>query len=293
MARGRFSATDRDRWRALVRGLYLGDPSQISMLQLVHELTGNEEGPQGAYYRLVGGNDVLPRALAERLRTSVRFGTVVRRVEHGPDGVRVGILRAGRTEALDADAAVVALPVRPLLEVEFAPPLPASRRRALAALGPGPVTKTVLRLQGLEGHPRGFAYGSALAAGAFWDAGEGLGGDPALLSVTAGGDLSAPLARRSERARVAWVARHQPLVPRDHVLEGASVSWEREPFAGGGYATFDVGFPASLRPSLGEPVGRLAFAGEHTSLAYQGYVNGAVESGRRAAEEVVARLRGR
>ena len=39
-----------------------------------------------------------------------------------------------------------------------------------------------------------------------------------------------------------------------------------------------------------EPVGNLYFAGEHTSLDYQGYMNGGAETGRRAAEGILEKL---
>ena len=58
--------------------------------------------------------------------------------------------------------------------------------------------------------------------------------------------------------------------------------------AGGGYAFFDPAFDPRLRGWLGRPHGRVFFAGEHTSVRWQGYMNGAIESGRRAAAEVVA-----
>ena len=64
--------------------------------------------------------------------------------------------------------------------------------------------------------------------------------------------------------------------------------WEQDPYARGGYAYFDPGFDPALRAWLARPAGRLFFAGEHTSLKWQGYMNGAVESGRRAAAEVAA-----
>jgi monoamine oxidase len=41
-----------------------------------------------------------------------------------------------------------------------------------------------------------------------------------------------------------------------------------------------------LRSWLSRPAGRIVFAGEHTSDRWQGYMNGAIESGRRAAIEV-------
>ena len=66
------------------------------------------------------------------------------------------------------------------------------------------------------------------------------------------------------------------------------VIWEQDAYARGGYAFFDPAFDPSLRPWLAQSCGRLLFAGEHTSLKWQGYMNGAVESGRRAAAEVVS-----
>ncbi len=64
--------------------------------------------------------------------------------------------------------------------------------------------------------------------------------------------------------------------------------WDDDPWVKGGYAVFDPSFDPALRAWLARPAGRILFAGEHTSLHWQGYMNGAVESGRRAAAEVRA-----
>jgi monoamine oxidase len=64
------------------------------------------------------------------------------------------------------------------------------------------------------------------------------------------------------------------------------VIWEDEPWSRGGYAYFDPQFDPTLRAWLPRPAGRLFFAGEHTSDRWQGYMNGAVDSGKRAAAEV-------
>ena len=72
------------------------------------------------------------------------------------------------------------------------------------------------------------------------------------------------------------------------LLRSRQVVWEAAPWARGGYAYFDPAFDPSLRQWLARPFGRLFFAGEHTSFRWQGYMNGAVESGRRAAAEVEA-----
>ena len=72
------------------------------------------------------------------------------------------------------------------------------------------------------------------------------------------------------------------------ITASAQCRWESDPWARGGYAVFDAGFDPALRGWLGQPFGRLFFAGEHTSYRWQGYMNGAVESGRRAAAEIIA-----
>jgi monoamine oxidase len=74
-----------------------------------------------------------------------------------------------------------------------------------------------------------------------------------------------------------------PDVPR---LAGPMVSWEDDPWARGGYAVFGPHFDPRLRPMLGASHGRVIFAGEHTSQRWQGFMNGAVESGLRAARDV-------
>src|SRR5512146_3505655 len=67
-----------------------------------------------------------------------------------------------------------------------------------------------------------------------------------------------------------------------------SVTWEQDPWVKGGYAVFGPGYDPAFRSWLARPCGRILFAGEHTSLRWQGYMNGAVESGVRAAAEIQA-----
>lgn len=74
------------------------------------------------------------------------------------------------------------------------------------------------------------------------------------------------------------------------LLASRSISWEDDPWARGGYAFFNSSFLPMARRLLAVPWKRAFFAGEHTSLRWQGYMNGAVESGFRAAEEVLATI---
>jgi monoamine oxidase len=91
---------------------------------------------------------------------------------------------------------------------------------------------------------------------------------------------------RLGEARVLRDALHFFGVGKARLLAHDSVSWQR-----GAYAYFDPSFPPSERRWLSVPFKRIYFAGEHTSVKWQGYMNGAVESGLRAVEEIWVNLK--
>ena len=66
---------------------------------------------------------------------------------------------------------------------------------------------------------------------------------------------------------------------------GASHMWHDDPYAGGAFALFDPGQQLLLYDDIIKPEGRIHFAGEHAS-DYHAWIQGAFESGLRAAREV-------
>jgi monoamine oxidase len=68
-------------------------------------------------------------------------------------------------------------------------------------------------------------------------------------------------------------------------ISGTSQIWHEDKFARGAFTYFEPGQTTALLPIAQRPEGRVHFAGEHTS-AWHGWMNGALESGNRAAEEV-------
>jgi monoamine oxidase len=72
----------------------------------------------------------------------------------------------------------------------------------------------------------------------------------------------------------------------EDVRDFRSTTWELDRFAGGGYGVFGIDFKPEWRSELSRSFGRIAFAGDHTSREWQGYMNGAVASGHRAARDI-------
>jgi monoamine oxidase len=73
-----------------------------------------------------------------------------------------------------------------------------------------------------------------------------------------------------------------------HVEATATVDWDGEPWARGAYAWFRPGQLGAALQVLREPEGRIHLAGEHVAAA-AGWMEGALESGRRAARAVLDR----
>lgn len=275
-----------------LRGFFLADPDELSLIALVDQFASSDGVATQKVFRVDGGNDRVARVLAEHLGDRVKLDTELVAISQRGQTVRASLKHKRKTQQLSCDYLVCTLPATLLRRVPFTPALPTQQHDAIASLRYGRATKSLLQFSSrfwrVPGKPS--AFGSPLTIGAVWDANEEQRGKAAILSLLAGGsasDATSDLLRRDGAAGLArqleWLGSQ-----RAHLLASHHVVWEDDPYARGGYAFFDSAFDPQLRPWLARPFGRLFFAGEHTSLQWQGYMNGAVESGRRAAAEVAA-----
>jgi len=275
-----------------LRGFFLADPDELSLVALIDQFAEEDSPAPGPMYRIEGGNDRLATELAARLGDRVRLKTELVAVSHRGGTVRATIKHAHVQSQFVCDYAVLALPTSVLRRVPITPALPAQQHEAIGRLKYGRATKTLLQFSSrfwrMPARPR--AFGSPLPFGAVWEGNEEQRGRPGILTLLAGGAASdatqAMLAKDGAGAlarALDWLgSKRAQLITSRHIV------WEQDPWVRGGYAYFDPGFDPTLRSWLARPCGRIFFAGEHTSVKFQGYMNGAVESGRRAAAEVAA-----
>jgi monoamine oxidase len=274
-----------------LRGFFLADPAELSLLALVDQFATGMPG-RVKMYRIRGGNDRLARGLAERLGDRVRLGTELRAVSQSDGSVRATV-RSGETESqMAAEYLVLALPATILRSITFDPPLPSNQAAAIARLKYGCATKTLLQFERpfwrKSRRPR--AYGTPLPIGAVWDSNEEQRGKHGILTLLAGGSASEETRHLIAGQGIEGLARALDWLGAKRVPLRASriIDWNEDPWVQGGYAYWDPGYDPGLRDWLSRNHGRIVFAGEHTSVHSQGYMNGAVESGLRAAAEIQA-----
>jgi monoamine oxidase len=275
-----------------LRGFFLADPDTLSLLALVDQFGVDNAAMPGAMYRIEGGNDRLATALASPLRERLQLDTELVAVSHRGRGVRVSVRHRKDLAQIQADYVIFALPASLLRRVPITPALPAQQHEAISRLSYGKATKTLLqcsrRVWRAAGRP--LAFGSPEPFGAVWDANEEQRGKGGILGLMAGGSASDGTREILAKDGINGLVRSLDWlgVRREDVVTWRQVIWEADPWARGGYAFFDQRFDPALRDWLARPAGPLFFAGEHTSIPWQGYMNGAIASGRRAAAEVAA-----
>lgn len=259
-----------------------------SALYVIRELA-HRRGLKQAY-TIRGGSDRFPLAFAARLGERIRYGSPVVGIEQDAAGVRVACLRGGGRMVLAAERVICALPFSMLRRIEVTPAFSPQKRRAIEELRYSSVVRVYLQCR------RRFWLDEGLSGMAFTDQPimsvfDRTGGQPGtrglLESYTAGAN-GRRLAAMDESERLDTAVRGvQALHPglAEEYEGGLSKSWNDDPWARGAYAWFEPGQMASLLPHIAPPEGRVHFAGEHAS-AWPGWMQGALESGARAAQEV-------
>lgn len=242
--------------------------------------------------RFVAGAQSVSLAMADGLAGPLRLGCPVRRIEHGPDGVAVhadGVTARGRR-------AIVAIPPTLAGRIDYEPALPARRDQLTQRMFMGSVIKWMCfysepfwRAQGLSGE----ALSTAGPASVCFD-NSPPDGTPGVLVGFFEGREARVWGRRSEeeRRRAVTSCLTRLLGPRAGTpTRYLDRDWSAEPWSRGCYVGFTPpGVLHDYGPAIREPIGRLHWAGTETASRWNGYMEGAVRSGERAAREALEAL---
>jgi len=277
-------------------GLDAGEQSALNLILLIGTEPGTTfevYGESDERYSVRGGNQQICDRLARLLQSSLHLGHRLVAVRQRGSGYRLVFERRGAgTVEVDADFVILTVPFTLLREVELQVDLPPVKRRAIQELGYGTNSKLILgfreRLWRKAGSSGDLFTDLPLQTG--WDSSRARPGTAGTYTVflggTAGVEVGKGLAREQAQKMLPDLERVFPGVRGAYTGRVARWHWPSDPFVRGSYACWKVGQYTTIAGAEFEPVGRLLFAGEHTSLDYQGYMNGAAETGRRAAQRV-------
>ena len=225
-----------------------------------------------------GGNQRLASGLAERLGDGLRLGDPVVAARCSDGAVEI---ETERGHAAVASACVVAIPPTVFDRVSFQPALPVAKREALASVRFGHAAKLFVPLA--EPAPP-LAVMNVPGRWWCWTA-TGDGGAPLPVASCFAGSPAALERLEVEAGPGRWLEGLAELRPELALEPGGTVlsTWDDDPWVRGAYSVFP---PPAVAEALAAPVGPLVFAGEHTAGRWNGLMEGALRSGRRAAADV-------
>jgi monoamine oxidase len=292
-----------------------GDPGDQSAQDLIYLLTGNPRSSlqplpgDDERFHIVGGNDQLvSRMIAQLPPPTVRYDHVLVAIRQRADRtVRLVFDVSGKSVEVTADLVVLALPFSTLRDVELTHSgLSRTKRHVIRTMGMGTNAKIHLELSHKTWPARGYSgatYGEWQRLACGWDDVVQLGpnASPALYLAFPGGRVGAT--GLTGKAHAAAPARdvQWALGELENVFPGTAAAytgrayedhWALDPWVRGAYSYYRVGQANSYGQLAGAQDGRFLFAGEHTSINNIGFLDGAVETGERAARQVLRRVHG-
>ncbi len=284
---------------AVCRAVLTCEPRDVSFLFFLSYLRWGEgletliSIPKGAQQdRFVGGAQQLSTRLAERIAPRVVLNAPVRAIEQDSQGVTI------RSDAgtFQASYSIIALPPVLAGRIDYAAPLPARRDQLAARMPMGSVIKYVAAYDRPFWREAGFSGEAVSDTGitvtTFDDTSHD--GDHAALVTFSDGqavrewsDRSADERRQAVLAELVRFFGPQAARPSDFVEK----NWNDDPWSRGCYVgVAGPGVLTACGEALRAPCGRLHWSGTETATEWMGYMEGALQSGERAATEVHARL---
>ena len=290
---------------AATRPIFGAEPRELSMLFVLFYIaaSGDENNPgtfernfdtrSGAQQsRFVGGSQTIAFKMADDLGRRVVLGSPVHRITQERRGVTVV---SGKVTAKGKQV-IVAIPPTLAGRITYEPGLPLERDQLTQRYPQGTLTKVAAvydtpfwRDQGLTG--QSLATGGPVSA-TFDDSPPS--GRPGVLFGFVGGDYARQYNTLSPAARRAAVLNQYAGFFGPQALQAVDyfdTNWSAQQWTRG----CPVGIPSlgtllAYGPWLRQPIGRIHWAGTETSTYWNGYMDGAVRSGERAASEVLAAL---
>ena len=284
------------------RGEYGIPTNEQSALNLVDFIGTETEhgfhifGESDEAFRIAGGSSSLPEAIVTRLGgAQQRLQHVLVAAARTENGVQLTFdTPEGRIER-EHSHVVLATPFTKLRTVEGIDTLGLGedKLRAIRDLGYGDNSKLMVSTRT---RPWASANWPAPSAGAFytdraqliWETSRAQDGERGILTNFLQGQQDRAAALADMRAGLGAISQESAAALDDSKL--AFMVWARQPFALGSYSTIRVGQYTTLLEHTATPSedGCIHFAGEHTSVDFMGFMNGAVESGERVAAALLA-----
>ena len=241
-------------------------------------------GKPKRWRKIKGGTDMLPRAIAERLASKIKYNSPVVRVEEDSNSTRVVFLQNGSKQTINADRVLSTIPFSVLRDVEL-PSVTGRRLDVIKRSRYDAVSRVYLQTKDRFWESKGlsgFAFTSKDVE--IWQPTWSQPGPRGILMTYARPGEAERITNMQESERIgSTLSELNDIFPglRESFEKGASTCWLDDEWSRGAWSF------ASIRDFSNErgSTERIHFAGEHLS-SWPSWIQGAISSGLRAVKEI-------
>ena len=256
-------------------------------------------GQSNEKYHVRGGNDQISTRLAEALEGQLTTGSELVAIRRNADGsYRLSFQSGSGTSTVTADRVVLALPFSILRNVDYSKAgFSQVKKTAIEELGMGTNSKLHVQFKNRFWNSLG-NQGDTYADTGYqttWEVTRAQPGTAGILVDYTGGKIGASFGSGTPSERAAkFLAQIEPVLPGISARWNGRATvdyWTGYQWTKGSYSYWKVGQYTKFAGAEREQQDGCHFAGEHTSIDFQGYLNGAVDSGENAADEILGDLK--
>jgi monoamine oxidase len=275
-----------------IRAEYSCEPENFSLLDFARNAALYYSDPNAwpVTYRIIGGNDLLPQAIAGKI-PDLRLNAVATSIQIKSEEVVVTYKQGDSHQTINSDFAILATPLTTARLIDFNGSLPTAHQKMVDEISYGTLTKVMIEYRKrfwdqIDWNGR---LTTDLPIVYTWHATSHIQSENGIITAYTGGAPGIALSKLSddERTKVAIFVIEKLFPGSSELIERtATTAWVNEPFTRGSYMALSPNEVTAHWESLFKPAGRLYFAGEHATHI-QGFMEGAVESGQRAARNIM------
>jgi monoamine oxidase len=280
-------------------GLDAAEQSALNMLSMLDTDVSDSKvelyGESDERYRINGGNDLITKGLARRVEDQIEHGHWLTSISEKGSAYSLTFEKDKTTKQIDADILILAIPFTMLRQVERKVNLGFEKSRVIEQLGYGRNAKIIFGVRKSGGKTtwqragsNGAMY-SDLWAHSGWDSAPMQSDMAASYTVYLGGS-NATIASGSSEAGLTDLEVVMPGFADSYNEITKSFAWHEYKYSLASYTCYKPG-QWSMAGSESKPVNNIYFAGEHCSVDHQGFMEGAAETGVRAAASIASMVK--
>ncbi|CAN5797242.1 hypothetical protein BH10BAC3_BH10BAC3_28090 [soil metagenome] len=278
-------------------GMEASEQSAINLLIMFTQPAGANQayelfGDEHEVLKITGGSQHLTNELQKKIKENILLNHQLQSIQKTAKGYTLDFSMKGQPKKINTDYVILAIPFTILRKLHFEVPMQIEKRNCINKLGYGNSGKFIM---GVNNKPwrtagqKGYTF-SDLEFGCGWDSSLMQSEREGSFTIFGGGNFMSDICGKQNdliaKKFNPQLGRIYPGFAKAYNKKNVKFCWGNYAHTKAGYSSFKKGQWSTLAGWEQIPVGNIYFAGEHTSLDFQGYMNGAAKTGREAAEMI-------